>query len=74
VEPVWQQQEELGNVKAKTLLLVGKEDMVCKPEVSEAVVKGIEQAEMVVLEKCGHFPWLEAREEFFAAVERFLEK
>lgn len=63
---------ELENVTAKTMLVVGREDAFCSVRTAERTREGIEGAELVVLEGCGHFPWIERGEEFRARVRRFL--
>jgi proline iminopeptidase len=69
----WDQFSELGKVQArKTLVLVGKQDRCCGVEVSEAVAQGVKGSQLVVIDDCGHFPWVEAAEEFWKVLEGFL--
>jgi len=69
----WDQLSELGNVQARrTLVLVGKQDRCCGPEVSEAVAQGVKGSQLVVIDDCGHFPWAEGGEEFWTVLEGFL--
>jgi proline iminopeptidase len=64
----------LHRVKARTLLLVGRDDWICSPIVSDPIQAGISGAKMVVFEHTGHFPWIEDPSEFFSAVTNFLTK
>ena len=68
----WDLTDRLGEVTAPTLVLCGRHDWVCPSPQSEILAAGIPGAELVVFEDCGHFPWLEAPDEFWPAVERFL--
>ena len=67
----------LGNVKAKTLCSYGKEDMICAVEAGQMTVDNINaaggKAEMAAFETCGHFPWVEKKEEFMESTLKFLE-
>jgi proline iminopeptidase len=64
---------ELGNVEADTLISFGREDALCGIAVGERTEEGIKKSKLVVLEECGHFPWVEKREEFFGEVKAFSE-
>jgi proline iminopeptidase len=68
----WHQQEQLGNVRAKTLIIVGKEDWNCPAFFSEQMHAGIHDSELVEIDGSGHFPWIEQPADFFPAVSRFL--
>lgn len=61
----------LHKVKAKTLCLGCEEDPVCTSHVSRVTVDGIKGSECVIIEDCGHFPWIEKPKEFFDVVVRF---
>ena len=68
----WRQASELKSVTAKTLIMVGKEEKVCPLEESQELARGIEKSTLVVLEDCGHFPWVERKEDFRKEVKDFL--
>jgi proline iminopeptidase len=55
------------------LLVQGHQDPMGTGTVYETA-KEFRGARIQMLHKCGHFPWLEAPSEFFAAVRNFLEK
>ena len=56
-----------------TLVLVGDDDTECTVNAVGPFKKHIPKAEIVVLEACGHYPWLESREKTFASIRTFLE-
>lgn len=60
--------EELANFEAETLILFGLEEAICSVAASEWTREGIKRSKLVVLENCGHFPWVEKPEEFFREV------
>ena len=59
----------LGDVAVPTMAIVGGRD---DPEARTAVAAGIEGAELVLLERSGHFPFVEEQDAFLDAVRRFL--
>ncbi|KAF7557083.1 hypothetical protein G7Z17_g888 [Cylindrodendrum hubeiense] len=65
--------EEAGKVTAKTLILRGSEDAMCSPQASQAIAEGIQGSKLVVIPGVGHFPWIEKPDEFWAAIDAFLE-
>ena len=69
----WDQVAELARIKAQTLVIVGRQDLGCPVEISEAITKGVEGAKLRVIEDCGHFPWIEKPEEFFGEVVDFFD-
>jgi proline iminopeptidase len=64
---------ELGNVEADTLIVFGNEDAICSVAAGERTREGIKRSKLVILEDCGHFPWVEKPDEFFKEVRGFLE-
>jgi pimeloyl-ACP methyl ester carboxylesterase len=73
-EDGWIMEKELGKIEAKTLVLAAKQDRCCAPEVSEVVASGVTDSTLVLLDECGHLPWLEAREEYFDVLVKFLKE
>jgi proline-specific peptidase len=69
--PVTKQEGLLDHVKAQTLVLVGHDDWICPVAEAKRLNKGIQNSRLVVLEKSGHFPWIEAPKQFFAEVTQF---
>jgi proline iminopeptidase len=64
--------EKLGEVKAKTLLIAGGKDAFCTAEQADKAAEGLKDAEKVVLENCGHVPWIEEKDYFFQTLTQFL--
>jgi 3-oxoadipate enol-lactonase len=64
--------KRLGDVKAPTLVLVGKDDILTPPSFAKAVAKGIKKARLSVLPG-GHGFFLEEAEVFNRTVIRFLK-
>lgn len=64
---------DAGKVQAKTLLIWGKDDAVCSIINGYALEKAIPSAQLVALDECGHFPWVEAPEAFWAGLKKFLQ-
>ncbi|TPX18275.1 uncharacterized protein E0L32_002784 [Thyridium curvatum] len=65
------QEELLDKVTANTLMIFADDDPICNPEHGLATKKGIADSELVVLEKCGHFPWMERTDETLSHITRF---
>ncbi|RTE83935.1 hypothetical protein BHE90_001526 [Fusarium euwallaceae] len=68
------QEENLEKVKARTLMIFSREDPICTPTQGEATKQGIEGSKLVVLEKCGHFPWMEKKEQTLDEITQFFEE
>ncbi len=64
--------EKLGEIRAPTLVVWGRDDQLLRPTMGERFQKDIRGAKLVVLDQCGHVPQLEKAEEFNAAVLKFL--
>ena len=61
----------LGVVRAPTLVVHGRRDPIPLAS-SEAAVRAMPSARLVVLEGAGHVPYVDAEAELFDAVDRFL--
>jgi pimeloyl-ACP methyl ester carboxylesterase len=66
--------DRIGHITAPTLVLVGKEDILCPVKLSEELTAGIPNAELVVLEGGGHACTREIPDKFNRAVLEFLAK
>ncbi|MGO4167622.1 alpha/beta fold hydrolase [Novosphingobium sp. YAF33] len=64
--------EDLANVKARTLILQCRDDVIAPLSVGEFVHDAIPGSELVILEATGHCPNLSAPEETIAAIKSFL--
>lgn len=54
-------------------MVVGREDPFCSARASEKAHLDIKGSELAILEGCGHFPWIEKRDELMDVVSRFVE-
>ena len=68
----WSSFDRLGEITAPTLLLAGRHDVVTSVPQSYRIARRLADAEVVVLEHSGHFPWLEEPDAFFAAVRDWI--
>ncbi len=62
----------LSTVRVPTLIVVGEEDLLTPPALSEEMHRAIAASELVTIPKAGHLSNLEQPEAFNAAVARFL--
>ena len=64
--------DNLENIDVPTLLLFGEEDPLTPPTVAAYMLEHIAGAELVIIEKAGHMPYLERPDAFNRAVLSFL--
>ncbi len=62
----------LQEIHAPTLIVHGRDDQAVPPTMAEELHAGIEGSELVLFEDCGHWPFVERRADFVAAVKDFL--
>ena len=67
-------EDRLHEIEAPTLLVWGKQDTITPPFVGEKFEECIKNAELILLDKCGHAPMMERPVEFNAAYEDFLRR
>jgi pimeloyl-ACP methyl ester carboxylesterase len=63
----------LSSIRVPTLVLVGSEDALTPPALSEEMHRNIPGAELVVIEGAGHLSNLEQPDRFNDALGRFLD-
>jgi len=63
----------LKKVTAPALVVVGDRDFVCPPHMSRTLHLGLANSKLLVIEDCGHFPWMEQAKEFEVQVPLFLK-
>lgn len=73
-EAVWlaDQRERAAAIDVPTLVLVGDEDRITPPELSEILASAISQAELSVVRRAGHLANLEQPGQFNEAINRHL--
>lgn len=64
--------DRLSEIRVPTLILHGREDTRVPLERAEELHRGIRGSRLAVLDDCGHWPHVEKRAEFVAAVKEFL--
>jgi len=64
---------QLKKVSAPTLIVVGDDDPMTSPMAAQRLHLCLRNSKLLLIEKCGHFPWLEQPREFEARVPEFLE-
>jgi proline iminopeptidase len=70
----WSSVDRLANVSCPTLLIAGRHDVFTSFPQSYRIAKRLPDAEVVVLDDSGHFPWIEEPDAFFDAVVDWLER
>jgi proline-specific peptidase len=68
----WAVMDRLGEIKAPTLVMAGREDFVFPPEHQEELAAGIPNARLVLIDRAGHNPHDERPAETLKAVRDFL--
>src|SRR5262249_20362177 len=63
---------QLGEVKAPTLVIAGRHDLVTLPEQSFELASGLPQSRLVLMEHSGHFPFFEENYLFTEWVHKFM--
>ncbi|MER3427547.1 MAG: 2-hydroxy-6-oxo-2-4-heptadienoate hydrolase [Pyrinomonas sp.] len=63
---------KLGAIKQPTLIVWGREDKLTPLLFAERFKREIPQAQLVIIERCGHVPQIEKPVEFNAALMKFL--
>jgi proline iminopeptidase len=64
--------DRLHRIKCPTLVVVGTNDFICSPKEAQRLHLGLPNSKLVVIEKAGHFPWIEQSDEFFFWVRKSL--
>ncbi len=66
--------DDLSAIRAPTLILWGKEDEIAPVGAAEKARRQIEGSRLVVLERCGHLPMIEAAAETERALREFFAR
>lgn len=64
--------DRMSDVKAKTLVIFGKDDMFCQIMHARRTKEGIPHAKVVIYDSCGHFPWIEQPEQTIRDILEFM--
>jgi pimeloyl-ACP methyl ester carboxylesterase len=71
--PTFDLRPQLARITAPTLVVTGEEDFITGPVCADELEQGVRDVQKVVIPGAGHFIFVEAPEEFRAAVLEFLE-
>ncbi len=77
---VWQDLRRIGfdhsqsfrHFTSPVLVIQGKNDIL-KISTAQAIASAFPKSELVLLDKCGHYGWLDRPDSFFPAIEKFLK-
>ena len=74
-EAVWlaDQRDRVAKIAVPTLVLVGDQDRITPPALSEALANAIPGARLQILAGAGHLTNVERPDEFNAVVETFID-
>lgn len=64
---------KLTSFKQPVLIIQGKQDLI-SIETAEKAHSVLSNSEVVVLDKCGHYGWLDQKEKYLSAIYTFLER
>ena len=64
----------LGRIQTPTLIIWGEDDGFGGPAVAEALTRRLPRAELRLLHRAGHLPWLDQAAEVGADISRFLQR
>ena len=68
----WSVMDRLGEIRAPTLVLAGRDDFLFPPEHQAQLAAGIPNARLRIIERAGHNPHTERRGEVIEAIRDFL--
>jgi pimeloyl-[acyl-carrier protein] methyl ester esterase len=63
----------LGHVRTPTLVIAGQNDRITSPDASRALATALPEAQYLEIRRAAHAPFLSHRQEFGAALEKFLK-
>lgn len=66
--------ERIGGIKAPTLLIWGRNDIVTPPEAADGFIARIPDCRIVWFDECGHAPMIEKPGEFAEAILNFTDE
>lgn len=62
----------LQEIRTPTLVIAGRYDRVLPPDMVRDATKGLPDRKLMIMEKSGHYPFIEQREAFLTALMEFL--
>lgn len=67
------QQKKFPEIKAKILIINGKYDTNNQPKYARQLHRVLPNSKLVLIDKSGHFPWIENETQTFAEIENWLK-
>lgn len=58
----------LSEIHSPTIIIAGRDDFICSPSRACIMHRTIPDSDLAIIEKSGHFPYVEQPEEFFSVV------
>ena len=65
---------DLSGIRCPTAVIVGRDDLLTPPAIAEEMANGIHNADLTVIENCGHLSTLEQPEAVNEALRSWLER
>ncbi len=66
-------QEQFPNIKTNILIINGKYDTNNPPKFAEQLQKVLPKSKLILIDKSGHFPWIENSKETFQEIENWIK-
>jgi len=65
---------QLNKISVPTLILVGIDDFICPPSQARRMHNNIPNSDLHIFENCGHFPFIEAPDEFLRVIREWFKR
>jgi len=65
--------DQLSIIKSPTLIIHGDSDVI-PVKYAEEIHNRLENSDLVILEQCGHFPYIEVQDRFFRLISNFMDE
>jgi proline iminopeptidase len=60
---------QLAHVDVRSIILAADRDFICSPSLGQRIHMALPGSKFVLVENCGHFPWIEQPEQFWRSVD-----
>lgn len=72
--PKYNVSSQLTKIEVPTLILVGDDDFICPPSQAKRMHNSIPNSELIIFERCGHYPFYEVPDEFFRVIHDWFKR
>ena len=69
----WDLKSQLEKIEVPTFIVQGRQDPI-DLQTAREINMAIKNSELQVIEKCGHFPWIEQPEHFYQLIRDFMAR